>query len=155
MVERAKGMGRKWLSQWRRYRLNSEVTGYADNKKAAKLGQAQKEELEETFNKPPSEAGAKAEFWDVPTLKDVASISFGVDYEPDSSRQPLLRFLGMIPLLPDPLERCRDEKTITKRMVEIRSQGAGLLHNCFCSSTRFVSSMMPKPGGCGFTKGRK
>ena len=42
------------------------VTGHAGNENAAKLKRAQKEELEEILRKPPSEAGVKAGFWDVP-----------------------------------------------------------------------------------------
>ncbi len=38
----------------------------AVGRNAARLRRAQKEELEEIFNKPPSEAGAWAELWDVP-----------------------------------------------------------------------------------------
>ena len=66
MVERAEKTVRKWLSQWRRRRLSSVVTGHAVGRNAAKLRRAQKEEREEIFNKPPSEAGAWAELWDVP-----------------------------------------------------------------------------------------
>ena len=66
MVERADKTVRKWLSQWRRRRLSSVVTGHAVGRNAAKLRRAQKEEREEIFNKPPSEAGAWAELWDVP-----------------------------------------------------------------------------------------
>ena len=66
MVERAEGTVRKWLSQWRKKRLQSVVTGHAGNENAAKLKRAQKEELEEILGKPPSESGVKAGFWDVP-----------------------------------------------------------------------------------------
>ena len=85
MVERAEGTVREWLSEWRRYRLSSVVTGHAGNENAAKLKRAQKEELEEILGKPPSEAGVKAGFWDVPALKDVVSIKFGVEYRSESS----------------------------------------------------------------------
>ena len=61
MIERAGKTVRKWLSQWRRRRLGSVVTGHAVGRNAAKLRRAQKEEREEIFNKPPSEAGAWAE----------------------------------------------------------------------------------------------
>ena len=42
------------------------MTGHAVGGNAAKLKRAQKEELEEILRKPPSEAGVKAGFWDVP-----------------------------------------------------------------------------------------
>ena len=66
VVKRAEGTVREWLSQWRQARLSSVVTGHAGNENAAKLKRAQKKELEEIFRKPPSEAGVKAGFWDVP-----------------------------------------------------------------------------------------
>ena len=76
---------REWLSEWRRYRLGSVVTGHAGNENAAKLKRAQKEELEEILSKPPSESGVKAAFWDVPALRDVVQIRFGAWYRSDSS----------------------------------------------------------------------
>ena len=85
MVERAEGTMREWLSQWRQARLISVVTGHAVGGNAAKLKRAQKEELEEILGKPPSESGVKAGFWDVPALKDVVSIKFGVEYRSESS----------------------------------------------------------------------
>ena len=85
MVERAEGTVREWLSEWRRYRMGSVVTGHAVGGNAAKLKRAQKEELEEILSRPPSEAGVKAGFWDVPALKDVVSIKFGVEYRSESS----------------------------------------------------------------------
>ncbi|WP_285296988.1 helix-turn-helix domain-containing protein [Actinomyces israelii] len=66
MVERAEGRVREWLSRWRQARLGSVVTGHAVGGSAARLKRAQKEELEETLRRPPSEAGAGAGFWDVP-----------------------------------------------------------------------------------------
>ena len=47
MVERTEKTVREWLSEWRRYRLGSVVTGHAGGENAAKLRRAQKEELEE------------------------------------------------------------------------------------------------------------
>ena len=85
MVERAEGTVREWLSQWRQTRLSSVVTGHAVGGNAAKLKRAQKEELEEILSRPPSEAGVKAGFWDVPAFKDVVSIKFGVEYRSESS----------------------------------------------------------------------
>ena len=87
MVERTEKTVREWLSEWRRYRLGSVVTGHAGNENAAK---------------PPSESGVKAAFWDVPALKDVVQIRFGVEYRSDSSYRLLMRFLGMSLCCPDP-----------------------------------------------------
>ena len=66
MVERAEGTVREWLSQWRQTRLSSVVTGHAGGENAARLKRSQKDEVEETLRRPPSEAGAGAGFWDVP-----------------------------------------------------------------------------------------
>ena len=127
MVERAEGTVREWLSEWRRYRMGSVVTGHAGNENASKLKRAQKKELEEILSRPPSEAGVKAGFWDVPALKDVVQIRFGVEYRSESSYRLLMRFLGMTFKLPDPFDKRRDEKAIARRMAEIRRQVNDLL----------------------------
>ena len=85
MVERTEKTVREWLSEWRRTRLGSVVTGHAGGENAAKLRRAQKEELEEVLSRPPSESGVKAAFWGVPALKDVVQTGFGVEYRSDSS----------------------------------------------------------------------
>jgi len=83
MVERAEGTVREWLSQWRRKRLRSVVTGHAVGVSAARLKRAQKEEV---FSKPPSESGVKAGFWDVHgSLRTSRLIRFGARYRSDSS----------------------------------------------------------------------
>ena len=66
------------------------VNGHAVGGNAAKLKRAQKKELEEILGKPPSESGVKASFWDVPALKDVVSIKFGVEYRSESSYRLLM-----------------------------------------------------------------
>ena len=127
MVERTERTVREWLSEWRRTRLGSVVTGHAGNENAAKLRRAQKEELEEILSKPPSESGVKAAFWDVPALRDVVQTGFGVEYRSDSSYRLLMRFLGMSLCFPDPFDKRRDEEAITRRMTEIRHQVNDLL----------------------------
>ena len=107
--------------------MGSVVTGHAGNENAAKLKRAQKKELEEILSRPPSEAGVKAGFWDVPALKDVVQIKFGVEYRSESSYRLLMRFLGMSFKLPDPFDKRRDEKAIARRMAEIRRQVNDLL----------------------------
>ena len=102
------------------------VTGHAGNENAAKLTRAQKEQLKETLGRPPSQSGIKADFWDVPALRDVVKIKFGVEYASDSSYQLLMRFLGMSFKLPDLFDKRRDEAAITARMVRIRQEVAEL-----------------------------
>jgi transposase len=60
-----------WLSQWWVWRLGSVVTGHQGNENAAELTRAQKEEVAQLLRKPPSGAGASAEFWDIPASSDV------------------------------------------------------------------------------------
>ena len=55
------------------------------------------------------------------------SIKFGVEYRSESSYRLLMRFLGMTFKLPDPFDKRRDEKAITRRMAEIRRQVNDLL----------------------------
>ena len=157
MVERAEETVREWLSEWRRYRLSSVVTGHAGNENAAKLKRAQKEELEEILGKPPSEAGVKAGFWDVPALKDVVQIKFGVEYRSESSYRLLMHFLGMSFKLPDPFDKRRDEKAIARRMAEIRDQSPICSRTAGRSTplTRSASSTRPRPGACGFPRERE
>ena len=59
MVERVEVTVREWLSQWRQTRLSSVVIGLAGGENAARLKRSQKDEVEETLRRPPSEAGAR------------------------------------------------------------------------------------------------
>ena len=127
MVDRRERTVKEWLSDWRRTRLHSVVTGHAGNENAAKLIRTQKEQLKEVLSLPPSQSGIQADFWDVPALRDVVQTRFGVEYESDSSYQLLLRFAGMSFKLPDPFDKRRDEKAITQRMAQIRQEVADLL----------------------------
>ena len=103
------------------------VTGHANSQNAAKLTRVQKEQLKETLSRPPSQSGVQADFWDVPTLRDVVEILFDVEYQSDSTYQLLLKFCGMSFKLPDPFDKRRDEAAITKRMTQIRQEVADLL----------------------------
>ena len=127
MVDRSQRTVRNWLARWRLARLCSVVTGHAGNENAAKLTRSQKEQLKEILSRPPSQSGIKADFWDVPALRDVVKIKFGVEYASDSSYQLLMRFLGMSFKLPDPFDKRRDEAAITARMAQIRQEVAELL----------------------------
>ena len=102
------------------------VTGHAGDDNAVKITRAQKEQLKETLGGPPSQSGIKADFWDVPALRDVVRIKFGVEYASDSSYQLLMRFPGMSFKLPDTFDKRRDEAAITDRMAQIRQEVAEL-----------------------------
>ena len=127
------------------------VTGHAGDENAAKLTRAQKEQLKETLGGPPSQSGIKADFWDVPALRDVVKILFDVEYQSDSTYQLLLKFCGMSFKLPDPFDKRRDEAAITARMARIRQEVAELpARDGRCApSTGSASSTRPKPDACG------
>ena len=127
MVERAERTVQEWLADWRATRMCSVLTGHAGNQNAAKLTRTQKEELKAILAQPPSRSGVHAEFWDVPAMREVVKILFDVEYQADSSYQLLLRFCGLSFKLPDPFDKHRNEKAITRRMTEVKTQVKALL----------------------------
>ena len=122
MVERAERTVQEWLADWQATRMCSVLTGHAGNQNAAKLTRDQKQELKKILAQPPSQTGIHAEFWDVPAIRDVVKIMFDVEYQSDSSYQLLLRFCGLSFKLPDPFDKHRNEKAITRRMAEVKTQ---------------------------------
>ncbi|WP_314905633.1 IS630 family transposase [Propionibacterium acidifaciens] len=127
MVERAERTVQEWLADWRATRMCSVLTGHAGNQNAAKLTRDQKQELKKILAQPPSQTGIHAKFWDVPAIRDVVKIMFDVEYQSDSSYQLLLRFCGLSFKLPDPFDKHRNEKAITRRMTEVKTQVKALL----------------------------
>ena len=127
MVERAERTVLEWLADWQATRMCSVLTGHAGNQNAAKLTRDQKQELKKILAQPPSQTGIHAEFWDVPAIRDVVKIMFDVEYQSDSSYQLLLRFCGLSFKLPDPFDKHRNEKAITRRMTEVKTQVKALL----------------------------
>ena len=127
MVERTERTVQEWLADWQATRMCSVLTGHAGNQNAAKLTRDQKQELKKILAQPPSQTGIHAEFWDVPAIRDVVKILFDVEYQSDSSYQLLLRFCGLSLELPDPFDKHRNEKAITRRMTEVKTQVKALL----------------------------
>ena len=127
MVERAERTVLEWLADWQATRMCSVLTGHAGNQNAAKLTRDQKQELKKILAQPPSQTGIHAEFWDVPAIRDVVKIMFDVEYQSDSSYQLLLRFCGLSFKLPDPFDKHRNERAITRRMTEVKTQVKALL----------------------------
>ena len=127
MVERAERTVQEWLADWQATRMCSVLTGHAGNQNAAKLTRDQKQELKKILAQPPSQTGIHAEFWDVPAIRDVVKILFDVEYQSDSSYQLLLRLCGLSFKLPDPFDEHRNEKAITRRMIEVKTQVKALL----------------------------
>ena len=85
MVERTERTVQEWLADWQATRMCSVLTGHAGNQDAAELTRAQKEELKAILARPPSRTGVRAEFWDVPAIREVVKIMFDVEYQSDSS----------------------------------------------------------------------
>mgnify|MGYP001619207663 CR=1 FL=1 len=112
----------RWLSDYGEFRLSSIFSGKIDNENAAKLTKEQKAQIKAVVGQPPNEKGLPKEFWDVPKLKHYIQTKFGVIYESDVSYHFLLKFSGLSLKYPDKLSPRRDEKTIIKRMQEIRQE---------------------------------
>ena len=127
MVERTERTVQEWLADWQATRMCSVLTGHAGNQNAAKLTRTQKEELKAILAQPPSRSGVHAEFWDVPAIREVVKTLSDVEYQADSSYQLLLRLCGLSFKLPDPFDEHRNEKAITRRMAEVKTQVNALL----------------------------
>ena len=128
MVGRSRRTVSSWLRRWRCSRLHSVVTGHAGNENAAKLTHAHKEQLKQILSRPPAQSGIRADFWDLPALRDMVRVKLGVEYASDSSYQLLLRFVGMSFKAARPLlGKRRDEAAITERMDQVRQEVADLL----------------------------
>ena len=127
MVERAERTVQEWPAEWRATRMRSVLTGHVGNQNAAELTRAQKEELKAILAQPPSRTGVRAEFWDAPAIRDAVKTLFDVEYQSDFSYRLLLRFCGPSPEPPDPFDEHRDEKAITRRMTEVKTQVKSLL----------------------------
>ena len=127
MVECTERIVQEWLAEWQATRMCSVLTGHAGNQNAAKLTRVRKQELKKILAQPPSQTGVHAEFWDVPAIRDVVKILFDVEYQSDSSYQLLLRFCGLSLELPDPFDEHRNEKAVTRRMAEVKTQVNALL----------------------------
>ena len=105
MVERAERTVQEWPADWQATRMCSVLTGHAGNQDAAEPARAQKEELKAILAQPPSPAGVRAGFWDVPAIREVVKIMFDARYQADSSYQLLLRLCGPNLEPPGPVRR--------------------------------------------------
>ena len=105
MVERAERTVQEWPADWQATRMCPVLTGHAGNQDAAEPARAQKEELKAILAQPPSPAGVRAGFWDVPAIREVVKILFDARYQADSSYQLLLRLCGPNLEPPGPVRR--------------------------------------------------
>jgi transposase len=117
----------RWLSNWNEQRMASVFSGHQDNTNAAKLTKPQLQQIKEVLSQPPSEYGIPREMWDVPTLKDYVSATFGVIYESPESYYFILRFSGLNFKYPDTFDLKRNEVLIGERMKAITTELAPLL----------------------------
>lgn len=119
----------RWLSDWNGRRIASIFSGHQDNTNAAKLTEPQLQQIKEVLTQPPSEYGIPKEMWDVPTLKDYVSATFGVVYESPESYYFILRFSGLSFKYPDTFDLKRNEILIKERMKAIAAELAPLLES--------------------------
>lgn len=119
----------RWLSDWTKRRTASVFSGHTDNHNASKLTAEQLAQIKEVLAQPPSEYGIPKEMWDVPTLKDYISATFGVVYESPESYYFLLRFSGLSFKYPDTFDLKRNETFIAERMKAIKAELAPLMKN--------------------------
>jgi transposase len=117
----------RWLSGWNEQRMASIFSGHTVNHNASKLTSVQLSQIRDILAQPPSEYGIPKEMWDVPTLKNYISATFGVVYESPESYYFILRFSGLSFKYPDTFDRKRNETLIEERMKAIAAELAPLL----------------------------
>ncbi|MEK7517961.1 MAG: IS630 family transposase [Patescibacteria group bacterium] len=120
---------REWIRAFSKERIASIFPRYTDNENAAKLTRAQKKEIENVLSQKPSDYGIPKEFWDVSTLKRYIKAEFGVEYESPESYRLIFLLHNYSFHLPDTFDIHRNEKTIAKRMREIKKEIRPLLKN--------------------------
>lgn len=111
-----------WMADWEERRMASIFTGHKDNQNASRLTKAQRQEIKEALQKPPSEYDLPKEFWGVPSLKKYLKAQFDVVYGSDRSYHFLLKFGNLSFKYPDTFDRRRDDAKIEARMKEIRKE---------------------------------
>src|SRR3989338_9147418 len=113
---------REWLQKFQSKRITSIFPKTLDNQHAAKLTRKQKQELKKIFSQKPSAYGIPHEFWDVSTLKKYIKAEFGIEYESENSYRLIFKLHNYSFHLPDTFDIKRNEKTIKKRMKQIKAE---------------------------------
>lgn len=112
---------REWIKGYKTSGIASIFPQYkGDN--ASKLTREQKQELAVVLTQKPSVYGIPASFWDIATLKTYIKAEFGVEYESAESYRLIFLLHNYSFHLPDTFDIHRNEKTITKRMREIKRE---------------------------------
>lgn len=112
----------QWLQAWNTTRMGSIFPKYDDNGNAAKLTEAQREEIQKTLKNPPSDDGLPSGFWTVKSLTSYLSAQYGVVYESERSYHHLFALTGYSFKLPGGLNRRRDDALVERRMDEIGAE---------------------------------
>ena len=120
---------RFWIDAFNNERLASIFPRYEGNGNASKLTHAQREEIRNILQQPPSEYGLPKEFWTMSILKSYLKAEFGIIYESDRSYHFLLKFGNLSFKLPSPFDFRRDDAAVEKRIEEIRREISPLLTN--------------------------
>lgn len=113
---------REWVKSFNQKRIASIFPYTLNNQNAAKLTRKQKGQLKEILSKPPSEYGIPYLFWDISTLKRYIKAEFGVEYVSDESYRLIFQLHNYSFHLPAAFDIHRNEKTIAKRMKEIKKE---------------------------------
>ncbi len=113
---------REWIHEFQKERIASLFPKTLNNQHAAKLTKEQKQQLKDVLSKQPSAYGIPKEFWDVSTLKQYIRAEFGVEYESETSYRLIFQLHNYSFHLPDTFDIHRDEKTIKKRIKEIKKE---------------------------------
>jgi len=129
LVDRKESTIKTWLRQWRGMRMASIFCGYEHNMNASKLTMAQREQVKQILQSPPSDEGIPSQFWDVPTVAGVIQSRFGVEYTSPGSYRFLLHLAGLSFHLPEKFDRRRDDRAVEERMAQIRAEIKPLLHD--------------------------
>lgn len=112
---------REWIKRWHKERLASIFSKNHCNENAAKLTRKQKEEIAKVLSQPPSAYGLPKSFWEVKSLKSYIKAEFGIEYESDNSYRFIFKFHNYSFHLPAKFDLKRDERTVIKRLKEIRT----------------------------------
>jgi len=112
----------RWVAEWRDERMASLYTGHIGNRNAAKLSQAQHDEVMRVLQTPPTDPdGLPVGFWSLPRLKDYIATEFEVVLASDSSYQVLLHHAGLSFKQPAARDQRRPaEEVVAARVEQIR-----------------------------------
>ena len=119
----------RWVKAFQKERIASLFPRYLNNQHAAKLTREQKEEIGRILKLPPSSYGIPKEFWDISSIKTYIKAEFGVEYESDESYRLIFMLHNYSFHLPNTFDINRNEKTIKKRIKDIKAEIKPMVKN--------------------------